>query len=306
MNKEKVRNFLDGEAMRIITLVISSFFSALVLTFSILTIYEITSENIEVVPRYLVLVFICIGITKLVTILKDRSKLNIIRSVALFVFDVVLAIMIIFAKYNLYIFSLSAGLYCISIIASRVLVIIQKHSVRDIILNAIIIITVAILAFALFNTLPDDGMDGVILVECLFIVLTAFTEVAGIAFGQLSAKVLFKIIVKTFALEIILGLFTLIISFSLILSFIEPNIESFADGLWYCFAVVTTIGFGDIVATTILGRILTIILGIYGLLVVAVLTSIIVNFYNETAGKSDAKELIEIKKEEDAKNKKKK
>jgi len=78
----------------------------------------------------------------------------------------------------------------------------------------------------------------------------------------------------------------------------EDSITNIGDGLWYCFAVVTTIGFGDITAVTPIGRILTVILGIYGIIVVAVITSIIVNFYNETAGKKDIQEFKEIKKEE--------
>ena len=38
--------------------------------------------------------------------------------------------------------------------------------------------------------------------------------------------------------------------------------DSFGDALWYSFAVVTTIGFGDVVATTLVGRIITVILGL--------------------------------------------
>ena len=64
---------------------------------------------------------------------------------------------------------------------------------------------------------------------------------------------------------------------------------------------MTTIGFGDFAATSLIGRILTVFLGIYGLIVVAVITSIIVNFYNETAGKKDSKELKEISDDEDNK-----
>ena len=86
---------------------------------------------------------------------------------------------------------------------------------------------------------------------------------------------------------------------SLILMMIgEPQITNFGDGLWYCFAVVTTIGFGDIAAQTLIGRIVTVVLGLYGLIVVALITSIIVNFYNETVGKKDSKEMSEISQEE--------
>ena len=47
------------------------------------------------------------------------------------------------------------------------------------------------------------------------------------------------------------------------------------------FALVTTIGFGDITAVTDLGRTMSVVLGIYGIIVVALITSIIVNFYGE-------------------------
>ena len=47
-------------------------------------------------------------------------------------------------------------------------------------------------------------------------------------------------------------------------------------------SIVTTTGFGDFAATTTVGRVLSVVLGIYGIVAVAILTSIIVNFYNET------------------------
>ena len=90
----------------------------------------------------------------------------------------------------------------------------------------------------------------------------------------------------------------MMVASSLVIMTIEPEINTFPDALWYCFAVVTTIGFGDFAAQTLVGRLITVMLGVYGIIVVAVITSIIVNFYNETSGKKDAKELREIGKEE--------
>jgi predicted lysophospholipase L1 biosynthesis ABC-type transport system permease subunit len=80
-------------------------------------------------------------------------------------------------------------------------------------------------------------------------------------------------------------LLAFIIAFSFILPAVEPTITNFWDAMWYCFAVITTIGFGDFYATTLIGRVLTVILGIYGIVVVAILTSVVVNFYNEVSSK---------------------
>ena len=94
-----------------------------------------------------------------------------------------------------------------------------------------------------------------------------------------------------------MGLITMMVAFSLVLMIYEDNIATFGDGLWYSFAVVTTIGFGDIVATTLIGRIVTVLLGVYGIVVVAVITSIIVNFYTEVSGKHDKEGIKELKQE---------
>lgn len=100
---------------------------------------------------------------------------------------------------------------------------------------------------------------------------------------------------RTIATEILPGLAALIVGSSLILIHVEPSIPRFGDAIWCCYAVVTTISFGDIVAVTPMGRAVSVILGIYGIVVVAVITSIIVNFYNETYGKRDAKEAKQLR-----------
>jgi hypothetical protein len=135
------------------------------------------------------------------------------------------------------------------------------------------------------------------LAECLFIAICAFIEASLLSLSELKLNTLVKIMFRTYALEIIFGLLTLIVASSLILMYEEPTMTYFPDALWYCFTVVTTVGFGDFYATTLIGRLVTVVLGIYGIIVVAVITSIIVNFYNETKGKEDIKELKDIGKE---------
>ena len=297
MAKKKID--FSSDLMRIILLIIGSVFSTAVLAFSVLTILDIHKGDFSRAPTYLFWIFVFLSITRLVSFIKDRTKINLLRCIVLLVIDVGLGITVLFANNNPYLFSLCGGLYCITIIVSRIFYLIQKHDLRSIIFNALIILIAVLMSIGLFKPVQENNINDVIVVECLFIAIVSFIEVAVMAFAQLKVRVLLKIIVRTYSLEVIFGLLTMIVAFSLVFMVYEPSIESFGDGLWYSFAVVTTIGFGDYAAETVIGRILTVILGVYGLLVVAILTSIIVNFYNETAGKSDEKHLKNIKKEEE-------
>lgn len=298
-NKQK-DTFLEKPMMRIILTMLSAVLSTIVLALSALTILEVYNESYEAAPNYLLWVFVFVGLMSGVSFLRKRTRINLIKFFVLLIFNVALGVISLFAKNNPYIFSITAGLYCLTIVISRVFDLIQKHDVRSIILNALIIVCVIVLGIGLFGSPVDEASEiqKIVSLECVFIALVSLIEAANIAFSQLKVKVLFKIIVSTYSLEIIFGLLTMIICFSLIINSVEPNINTFPDALWYCFAVVTTIGFGDFVAQTFIGRILTVILGVYGLVVVAVITSIIVNFYNETSGKRDQKEIKEISKQE--------
>lgn len=67
---------------------------------------------------------------------------------------------------------------------------------------------------------------------------------------------------------------------ALILAF-EPSIKSYRDALWYCYAVISTAGFGDVVVTTFIPRALSVVLTIYSVLVIAIVTGVVVNFYTQ-------------------------
>lgn len=84
--------------------------------------------------------------------------------------------------------------------------------------------------------------------------------------------------------EVILGLIILIVLSSFLLPYIEPGIETFGDSLWYCFALITTIGFGDYSAVTASGRILSVAIGCYGIVIVSMVTGIIVSMRMEDSG----------------------
>lgn len=66
-----------------------------------------------------------------------------------------------------------------------------------------------------------------------------------------------------------------------ILYLAEPGLHSYGDSLWYAFVTATTVGYGDLVATTILGRIICVTLTLYGLIFFGCLSGVIVNYYSE-------------------------
>ena len=296
--------------MRLILTLSSTIIAAGILILSSLTIITFSTaieggatEIPAGVPFYILGIFILSGLMSLVKFFKDRTKANFIKFLVMIAFDLVLGIVVLFAKDNPFLFVLTAGLYCATLVVGRIFNILQDHSIRSIVLNGLIILLAILLAIGIFvSPITDmEQLQNIIVVECIFIVIVAFVEAMSIALANLKVKVLFKVILSTFALEVLFGLLVLMVCFSFVFVAIEPDIATFPDALWYCFAVVTTIGFGDIAAITPIGRILTVVLGLYGLVVVAVITSIVVNFYNETSGKRDQKELKEIQKEEENK-----
>lgn len=81
--------------------------------------------------------------------------------------------------------------------------------------------------------------------------------------------------------KLLYGYLILLFSISLVIWIIEPDINTIFDSLWYCFSVLTTIGFGDFIAVTLLGRILSVVLSIYSILIIAVIPGVITSFYLE-------------------------
>ncbi|MBO4855842.1 MAG: two pore domain potassium channel family protein [Bacilli bacterium] len=303
MAKSEKTKFIDKPIFRLILTICSLVIAAVILVFSALTIIEITNNTYDQAPKYLVWIFIAAGVMSIIMFLKERTKLNFIKCIVMLGFNVVLGVIVLFAKSNPFLFSLTAGLYCLNLILGCVFNMIQKRNVRSYIFNGLIIVFAIAMAIGMLVSpiAEESQIQNIILVECIFIAVVSFIEAASIAFSQLKVKVLFKIVLNTFSLEILFGLLTMIVCFSLVFMKVEDSITTFPEALWYCFAVVTTIGFGDFVAVTPIGRILTVFLGLYGIVVVAVITSIVVNFYNETSGKHDSKELKKISEEEEKK-----
>ncbi|MBR4868875.1 MAG: two pore domain potassium channel family protein, partial [Clostridia bacterium] len=67
----------------------------------------------------------------------------------------------------------------------------------------------------------------------------------------------------------------------LLIALFEPTVSRFLDGLWYCFIASTTVGFGDFVATTLLGRIVTVIVVFYGIVAATTVPGVVLTYYLE-------------------------
>jgi len=132
-------------------------------------------------------------------------------------------------------------------LAERVLSIVRQRKPWNIAFNIILI-----LLFLVF-TINSSELYSAILVTSVA-TLSSLASIMVFAFSRIRLDILRDIVRKTYAVEIISGLLMLMVASSYMLRFTDDAFPSFWDGLWYCFAVVTTIGFGDLTPTTAVGR----------------------------------------------------
>ncbi len=92
-------------------------------------------------------------------------------------------------------------------------------------------------------------------------------------------KILKTILKQTKADQV---LFTYILSIFLLAFIIflaEDTFPSYGDALWYCYEVISTIGFGEFTVVTLTARLCSVFLTVYSLLVIAIITGVITNYY---------------------------
>ena len=68
---------------------------------------------------------------------------------------------------------------------------------------------------------------------------------------------------------------------SILVALFEPNVNGFANSLWFMFQVVTTIGLGDFTATSFVGRAAAVVLSVYSVFFLALITGVVVRFCSE-------------------------
>ena len=90
---------------------------------------------------------------------------------------------------------------------------------------------------------------------------------------------LWNILKNTGVDKILIGFGIFVLLMSGVFTVVEPQMKTYGDSLWYSFSVITTVGFGDYYAVTLMGRICTVILGLYALFVVALIPGVMVSYY---------------------------
>ncbi len=93
-------------------------------------------------------------------------------------------------------------------------------------------------------------------------------------------KLLRGVLKRTHANTVILGFILFVLLCALMILLVEPNIDRYTDALWYLYSVTFTVGLGDIVVTSVIAKVLSVLVSVYALFVTALATGVVVSFYN--------------------------
>ena len=92
-------------------------------------------------------------------------------------------------------------------------------------------------------------------------------------------KTLRVVLKRTHFFEILGSYLLVFLGFAFVIYRHEVVFTTYGSALWYCFELVTTIGFGELVAVTRIGKLLSIILSIYSIGMIAIITSTVVTYH---------------------------
>ncbi len=262
------------------------------LVLSLLLSGEILAGNQPQVSTFLGIVIIIQVVFQLLLFMvykKAKDRIRILLVGLVYIAAVVLAFM---AKDNYILFYVANALVVIAMALDQFMLTEKEKTKSGMITNILLGLIFTALAVAILLNITEENKLYISYVTVILFLLSAFRKLLfpSLRFGKI--RLFVDILIRTHALDVFVGLVAFIIAFSFMFPMVEPTITTFWDGMWYSFAVVTTIGFGDFAATTLVGRILTVVLGIYGIVVVAIMTSVIVNFYNAVSAKEKTSDII--------------
>lgn len=94
-------------------------------------------------------------------------------------------------------------------------------------------------------------------------------------------RILRMVLHKTKADRLVLGFVVFLLVVSGILWAVEPGMTTYREALWYCYAIISTSGFGDFVAVTFVGRVCSILVTIYAIFVIGIVTGVVVSYFQQ-------------------------
>ena len=192
------------------------------------------------------------------------------------------AVTILIVKTGIIRLAVTTASVVFTLVSGRIHSIMEKRTLRNVLMNVAETLVILLLGYMMMVA-PFELNDVTYnMVMGLIFSIWSIIHIISIFLSRLNLSVIKKIIKRTYAVEILFWLLLLILAFSFVLQDVEEGIPTYLDALWYCFTLITTIGFGDFTATTVVGRVLSVILGLYGIICVALITSIIVTFYGES------------------------
>ena len=104
-------------------------------------------------------------------------------------------------------------------------------------------------------------------------------------------RLLWKVIKRINFDKVLYGFIAWYALASVIVMIAEPGITRLGDALWYMFVASTSIGFGDIVAVTFIGRLITVITTLYEIVIVAMFSGTVVSYYLEVVHRREEETL---------------
>ncbi|MDO4797531.1 MAG: ion channel [Coriobacteriales bacterium] len=94
-------------------------------------------------------------------------------------------------------------------------------------------------------------------------------------------RLLWLVVKRSGVSKILTGFLGVFFVCALLVLFFEPGVNTFGDACWFMFVVSTTVGLGDFTAVTTIGRVVTVVCTVSSIVVTAVVTGVVVDFFHE-------------------------
>ena len=276
-------------------LIINIIISVLILVFGFSLSSSLVDKDTNSTSLFLGLTLLFNAVYNLFLLIKSNSKKARIRYFIVFISFLIAAAMGFAARYVNILFYVATFIFVFVLSMNQFLKLSfyeNKPNIAQKITYIILGSMLVLLCLGIWSGVNHElsYLISVLVVALSFVIAMKNLIEPSLKFDKM--RLFVSIMFKTHLFDVLICLLALMIGFSFLLPRVDSAIPTFWDAMWYCFVVVTTIGFGDYVSTTFFGRIISVVLGMYGIVVVAIITSVIVNFYNAVMVKEN-----EIKKE---------